>query len=957
MADNAFQVYPYHADLIQELAKAIVSDNQQQLPFLHNVVVFVPNYQTTFRLQECIAALALAHGHETIIGLQIFTLKDYVHSKSLAQHQNIDPITRELLLLNELRSHQTLFGTHNTLTTTYALLELFDELTRFQIKIPNNYQNFEQQLQKAYRCTQEKIKPLSNEAQIIHTLWQAWHTQLDSLSIIDPETSYQLKLGESCHNIGNNYFYVAGYYDLLPSEIDWLKSIIQQQKASLIFQGENREHQHHPCTVIHQLIDSLEISPVNQTSGTEKTLFFDRIFDNSQANFKTRAEHVKQTLKQSPIKNDLSLFCANSFEEEALAIATQVRAWLAKEKTKIALLIEDRRLARRCRAILEHSGVGLVDLAGWALSTSSTASLVENWLQCIEENFYHIPLVDILKSPFAFNKNNQFNQAIYRFEQDIIQRENVQRDLSRYRSAIKSREHRLNAYHSETTEQVRKMLTFVEESAAPLLSIHNKHTALLEDYLNALTLSLSNLGAMEQFKNDEAGKEIISLIEHLKSASQIIPIKMSWIEFRHWFGLKLEERTFIPENRFEHHVELLHLSQTVLSQYDALIIGNMTHEHYPGTGKSSPFFNQAVRLELGLPALSKQALIRFYHFRRVIESATELLLTYNKGEDDTPASPWLTLISRFHELSFGNNLENKQLRVLTKALQQSRKIAPDSQYVSQTPPRVDKHLVPNKISASSHQQLINCPYAFFAGTILKLRAPEEIKEKLSKSDYGSRVHLCLQAFHIGDVRNIPGPFAETLGIENKASAISLLESISTKVFHNDLEDNFQHRGWLKRWLSLIPSYIDWQMDRSKTWKFYEGEIESEQQIAENLFLKGRVDRVDSNGKEFAVIDYKTGTTPSKVDIEYGEAVQLPHYALSYSKEILQIEYLQFEAGSKPLAEKCTLIGDELTAVIEKTKSRAKDLFMEIESGQELPAWGTEQVCNYCQYAGMCRHYL
>ncbi len=957
MADNAFQVYPYHADLIQELAKIIVSDNQQRLPFLHNVVVLVPNYQTTFRLQECLAALALTHGHDTIIGLQIFTLKDYVHSKSLAQHQNIDTITRELLLLNELRNHQALFGTHNTLTTTYALLELFDELTRFQIKIPNNYQNFEQQLQKAYRCTQEKIKPLSNEAQIIHTLWQAWHAQLDSLSIIDPETSYQLKLGESCHNISNNYFYVAGYYDLHPSEIDWLKSIIRQQKTSLMFQGENQEYQHHPCTVIHQLINSLEISPENQAYGTKKTLFFNHIFDNSQSNFKTRAEHIKQALKQSPIENCLSLFCANSFEEEAMAIAIQVRAWLAVDKTKIALLIEDRRLARRCRAILEHSGVGLVDLAGWALSTSSTASLVENWLQCIEENFYHIPLVDILKSPFAFNKKNQFNQAIYRFEQDIIQHENVQRDLGRYRSAIKSREHRLNAYHSETTKQVREMLTFIEESAAPLLSIYNKQAAPLEDYLHALTLSLSNLGAIEQFKNDDAGKEIISLIDHLKSASQIISTQMSWIEFRHWFGLKLEEHTFIPENRFEHQVELLHLSQTVLSQYDALIIGNMTHEHYPGTGKSSPFFNQAVRLELGLPALSKQALIRFYHFRRVIESATELLLTHNKGEDDTPASPWLTLISRFHELSFGNNLENKQLRPLIKALQQSRKITSDSQYASQTPPRVDKHLVPNKISASSHQQLINCPYAFFAGTILKLRAPEEIKEKLSKSDYGSRVHLCLQAFHIGDVRNIPGPFTETLTVENRTNAISLLEDISIKVFHNDLEDNFQHRGWLKRWLSLIPSYIDWQFNRSKTWQFCEGEIESEKQVTENLFLKGRVDRVDSNGKEFAVIDYKTGTTPSKVDVEYGEAVQLPHYALSYSKEILQLEYLQFEAGSKPIAEKCTLIGDELTTIIEKTTSRTKDLFMDIESGHELPAWGTEQVCSYCQYAGMCRHYL
>jgi len=956
MANKTFQVHPYHADLIQKLAARIVSDNQQQLPFLHNIVVLLPNYQTTFRLQESIAALATHYGFETLIGLQIFTLKDFIHSTTLSQFHNIHPITRELLLLEALKENSALFGEHNVLTTTYALLELFDKLTRFQIEIPQNYESFEQQLQHAYQCSHEKLDSLSNEAQIIHQLWQAWHAQLESLDLVDPATNYQLKLGENLQQFDDNHYYVAGYYDLLPSEINWLKQNIEADKVTMLFQGEYSTTQQQPSATIQQLVDQLQVSPEIISHSTKPADFYNAVFDTAQINIKQRAAHLNSAHKQSPVENQISIFCANNFEEEALTCATQVKAWLAEGKTKLAILIEDRRLARRCRAILEHSGVGLVDLAGWALSTSAAASLVENWLQCIEENFYYIPLIDILKSPFAFNEANLFNQSIYRFEQDIIQRETVLRDINRYKAAINSREHRLNSFYSNTSTQIKEMLSLVETAATPLLEMHNKNSASVLEYLDALMQSLNSLSAIQKFETDDAGQQIIHLVDDLKNAAKTSTIKMQWIEFRHWFGLKLEEHTFIPENRFAHKVELLHLSQTVLGRYEAIVIGNMTQEHYPGAGKSSPFFNQSVRAELGLPTQSKQTHIRFYHFRRVLESSSNILLTYNRGEDDTPASPWVTLISRFHELSFGNSLENRQLRQLLEAVKNTKTQPDKSHNGTNKLPTINADLTPEKISASSHQQLINCPYAFFAGSVLKLRAPEEIKEKLSKNDYGSRVHLCLQAFHVGDIKNIPGPFDKALIVENRLEAINFLENISGKVFHNDLEDNFQHRGWLKRWHTLIPSYIDWQIARSKIWKFHSGEIASETPLA-NITLKGRIDRVDIGNNNFAIMDYKTGTTPSKVNIETGEAVQLPHYALSFNKEIEQIEYLQFEAGNKPLAEKCTLANEELDAILENTKIRTETIFNEIHSGAELPAWGNEQVCNYCQYAGMCRHYL
>ena len=47
----------------------------------------------------------------------------------------------------------------------------------------------------------------------------------------------------------------------------------------------------------------------------------------------------------------------------------------------------------------------------------------------------------------------------------------------------------------------------------------------------------------------------------------------------------------------------------------------------------------------------------------------------------------------------------------------------------------------------------------------------------------------------------------------------------------------------------------------------------------SLEVHGRLDRVDKSADGYAIIDYKTGLTPTKKSIVAGEQVQLPMYAL------------------------------------------------------------------------------
>jgi len=948
------QIFPYHTNLSPILAQRIVKDCQQQLPILDNIIILMPNFHASTRMREALTSEAHKLGFDALLGPQIYTLKDYIEKNTLLNKRRIPSESRELILIQALEENRGLFGEQNLLTIAYALLELFDELTRHQISLPEDIDDFIRQLEAAYQCGDTQISALSQEATIIHTLWQAWHSQLNEDDITDLETYYQLKLAKNLQQPSNSHFYVAGYYEFLPSEIKWIATNVEQGKASLYFHGQSQNYGLHPSSTLHSLFSALSLSsikaPEQQKHENQACHFLDAVFHNQGAQFNDRAAFIKESIPDSPVDNIISIFEGNSFEEEAKSIELQVRAWMADNLKHIALIIEDRMLARRVRALLDQSGIGLKDMEGWALSTSSAASIIESWLQTIEENFHHLPLLDVIKSPFSLGNIEIEAETIYRFEQDIVRHENVGSDLNRYRKACLYRQHRLNIHNSKNAEKIIGLLSHIEQAAKPLLSNLNS-TQKLSVFFDALTTSLNLLGCLSKLENDHAGKNIIELLQTLKESISVCDITMDWLGFRYWLGKKLEENTFKPESNHKYYVELLHLTQSTLGHYEALIIGSMTQDSFPGSVKQTPFFNQSVRMELNLPTPQAQIQSKFYHFRRLLESAPNVLLTMHTGPQENLPSPWLSLLKNFHQLTYGTSLKNIELHQWIEAQQT---------YHQKTSANADKATInqsqlPKSISASTHQTLINCPYAFFAAQILRLRAPDEIRDTLAKSDYGERVHLCLQAFHAGDIKNLPGPFSEPVTSNNRENAIALLTTIAEQAFSQDIEDNFQHRGWLKRWLQQAPKYIDWEISRARSWTFKSGELAASKEIGNGFKVHGRIDRVDSSPDGLGIIDYKTGNIPKIADVETGEAVQLAHYALTSEKDVTRIEYLLIEDQSKKqVISRCELEHADLLEIKNHTETRLIELYQTAIEGHALEPWGTESSCLYCSFKGLCR---
>jgi ATP-dependent helicase/nuclease subunit B len=346
---------------------------------------------------------------------------------------------------------------------------------------------------------------------------------------------------------------------------------------------------------------------------------------------------------------------------------------------------------------------------------------------------------------------------------------------------------------------------------------------------------------------------------------------------------------------------------------------------------------------------------KLHHFCRVLHSAERVLLTRHAEHDGDPVaiSPWLELLETFHANAYGTTLQDAVLERLVRdpaAQPASPDTAPLPAAAQRPAPRAPLTLRPRNWSAYTHQRMIDCPYRFFAADMLGLKPQEEIREALSKSDYGSLIHRVLQAFH-SDVSGLPGPWSAPLA-DNRPAALQMLRQISEAVFADAVRDNFQARSWLHQWLTCLPAYLDWLGEHQANWQLHGVEVKAERSFSEHLRLKGRIDRVDQRLGRRAIIDYKTGSAPAGDDVLHGEAVQLPSYALLLGNDVEQLQYLQI--GNASVVPNVCAQGADLEALLERTAIRISVIDQALQAQAELPAWGDDNVCTYCEFSGLCR---
>jgi ATP-dependent helicase/nuclease subunit B len=630
----------------------------------------------------------------------------------------------------------------------------------------------------------------------------------------------------------------------------------------------------------------------------------------------------------SPLARRVSLQGTADLESLARAALARICQWLTAGHTRIALVSLDRLAARRLRALLERDAIHVRDESGWSLSTTAAASGVDAWLECVQQNFAYEPLLALLKSPLLNAAGDRL--AALRQIEAALRKHGPTHHLQSLRQNLSPGDHA--AHH---------LLDQLEKAR---IGLDRRQT--LADWLSQLETSLNAIGMYTALQSDAAGHRLLALLHEQRVELHDDTVRFSPAECRRWLAEALEHTRFF-DTSIDSPVVLCGLNEVALRDFSAVLLLGCDAAHLPGEPASGAFFNIRVHRELGLETQTRQQQASQQILARLLADTPALCALWQAQRDGeaNPLSPWLARLDILHRLAWGHTLSVPMpaAPVAPAMLRPIRRPAP----------QLPAAMQPGRISVSAYNTLVSCPYRFFAQRILGLREDDDISDEADKRDYGICVHQILHDFHQTHPQLLAQP---------REQLQTHLDKLSRQVFAPFIQQDFFAAAWQLRWLSRVPAYLDWALEREcgngeGGWLWQAGEILQSRDFVldqqQTLTLEGRLDRLDQRGDRLAVLDYKTlarSTLNSR--LAEHEDTQLATYAMLVAPlgALGEVAYVPLDDDSFALLAS-DLPADELA---ERETVRLLDTFNALAAGAGLPANGSASACQHCPFGGLCR---
>lgn len=853
-------------------ARRLLDHHADRLPDLSGLIVLVPNHRAG---QDFARALARLAARPALIPPDIVPLKSWAgrHADGRAE-----PAAARLARLHGVLRHQAWLGSVDTWALAQELLQLADALSAERLGNAAGA-----------RLRAQLHGQLEREIVLVETVWQAMNG--DGL---DPQARYARALDAVFAAFSAAPRPILGF-DLGP--LTGVERAFLERCAALA------------------PVDLLAPDP-----ASARVHALAQAWQVTEPPLPARARRLADRLPTTPLAG-FGLAPAPHLEAEARAVAAWVAAQIDAGRRGIALVALDRETARRVRALLERLDVLVTDETGWALSTTAAAAVIDRWLECVADDFPHLELLDLLKSPFVLGELAARQDQVLAFEL-ALRRRGVARGMTEMQRLA----HELFGTPPDWLARVAVAARDFPRGRAPLAG-----------WLERLMASLDALDVRAALAGDAAGRALFDTLTGLARDLATDTEKYGFAEWRRWLDRALESASF-RDPSVDSPVVLTSLPNARGRRFDAVAVIGADARHLPP--RSVPgLFSDATRAALGLPTARDETATAIADLLALV-APVPALFSWQAWHDDAPnpASPLILRLDALHRAAWNTPLARQPEGV--PPAHDSPAVAPPARPA----PAVAPALLPRRYSAGAYQTLLDCPYRFFVERVLGVHALDAADDPLDKSDYGSALHRILKRFHDSDPP------------QDRAVALARLAEFTHAEFAG--LPAWTAAAWAARWGSIQPAYVDaWLAWAGAGWRYVSGETAFTQTRAvaglgdvELLGVLDRVDaRLDAHGQtQRAVFDYKTGAVEAlkKKSKDPAEAVQLPFYA--WLCEDAAAAFLPLaEAPVKPI----DLPGETDVGGI---AARLPALLEALAAGAPLPASGVEATCKYCDARGVCR---
>ena len=630
--------------------------------------------------------------------------------------------------------------------------------------------------------------------------------------------------------------------------------------------------------------------------------------------------------------------------DEAKTIAIALRQALETPHKTAALVTPDRTLARMVAAQMQRFGVNVDDSAGKPLAHSPPACFLRLVLEMVASRFAPAPLLAVLRHPLTAGG----------IEPALCRKLSRELELSEL-CGIRKIDGLSALIASAKTPELGSFLTNLQEKSANFTSLFAPHyNANFKEILAAHIEFAEVLAVDGKLWAGEAGNSLSELIANWNLQGDILP-PFDPLVYPALFESLLAPETYRSQIGLHPRLHILSPMEARLQQFDMVIMGGLNEGTWPKDAEISPWMSRPQRKDFGLPS-HEQAIGKSAHdAQMLLLSSPEILLTRARKVEGSPTIPSRFLV-RLQTLIGGKNperLASMNSADYFVAAKNILEIPEEIEALTPSAPNPPISARPRSLRVTAIDKWLRNPYDIYAQYILNLRALEKLDREPDFSDFGNIIHSALEHF----TRKYPSKLPENAHAE-------LLDS--GRIAFNDFLDRPAVECL---WWTRFTNMANWLITQEKLRRELATQIYSEVKgtwkfvvDGKDFTLSTRIDRLEKLADGYAIIDYKTGTIPTKKDREAGLANQLPLEALVVMNgELIPsptcggglgrgcLEYWKLSGN----AEKCEIT--EVEANLAEVQTRIENLIREYDNPQQAYTAQTDpSLIKYSDYGHLTR---
>lgn len=349
-------------------------------------------------------------------------------------------------------------------------------------------------------------------------------------------------------------------------------------------------------------------------------------------------------------------------------------------------------------------------------------------------------------------------------------------------------------------------------------------------------------------------------------------------------------------------LQVMGMLETRCLDFDNVIILSANERVLPRKFRSSSFITDFIRRGNGMPTVDDQESMWSYHFYRLISRATNLYMFY----DTTDQAMGSGEVSRFVnqlKMVYGCKVIESTLAMTQPVISDVKITIPKRGHVCQVLDEFKKENGTKRLSASSINEYINCPLAFFMDIIEDLRGDNADEDFMDHLVFGTIVHDTLQQLYYPDVDGKPreGEYRVTYDMIQEFKKQTHLDAVLCRMVNKsytrkkNLDEPLTGEASIvstaiKKFVTAALKYDMELIGKDGFFTVLECERKHKdvkltfgEQTFYFTYTADRIDRIGEDGP-LRIIDYKTGS--DKVD--FNDMDHLFNRSAERRKAILQL---------------------------------------------------------------------